>query len=82
MKLIKSIQLNTGDIPKEGAVRSFTIRGDEGAKFIFIVSNSSGSYYDFTDKTFSTGHSPQKMIKSELLGSSYDGEIELSLIHI
>jgi len=76
MKLIKSIQLNTGDIPKEGAVRSFTIRGDEGAKFIFIVSNSSGSYYDFTDKTFSTGHSPQKMIKSGLLGGSYDGEIE------
>tara|TARA_R100001463_G_scaffold90732_4_gene145450 strand:+ start:1633 stop:2829 length:1197 start_codon:yes stop_codon:yes gene_type:complete len=76
MKLIKSIQLNTGDIPKEGAVRSFTIKGDEGAKFIFIVSNSSGSYYDFTDKAFSAGHSPQKMIKGELLGGSYDGEIE------
>ena len=76
MKLIKSIQLNTGDIPKEGAVRSFTIKGDEGAKFIFIVSNSSGSYYDFIDKAFSAGHSPQKMIKGELLGGSFDGEIE------
>ncbi len=76
MKLIKSIQLNTGDIPKEGAVRGFTIKGDEGAKFIFIVSNSSGSYYDFTDKAFSAGHSPQKMIKGELLGGSFDGEIE------
>jgi len=76
MKLIKSIQLNVGDIPKEGAVRSFTIKGDDGAKFILIVSNSSGSYYDFTDKAFSAGHSPQKMIKGELLGGSYDGEIE------
>ena len=75
MNFINNITIDITDIPKEGAVRNFNIKGDVGAKFILIISNSSGSYYNFQEATFSLGHNPQKMLKGTIEGGGYDGQV-------
>ncbi len=75
MKLINNISINLVELPEAGGLKRFKILGDDGAKFIIIVSNSSGDYYNFNTQTFSAGHSPQKMLKGTISGSFFEGVI-------
>jgi hypothetical protein len=75
MMQINNISINLVELPETGGVKTFNITGDDGAKFILIVNNSSGNYYDFKNKTFSSGHGPNKMLKSSLSGGNFQGSI-------
>lgn len=75
MMQINNISINLIELPQTGGVKTFNITGDSGAKFILIVNNSTGSYYDFKNKTFSSGHGPNKMLKSSLSGGNFQGSI-------
>ena len=75
MKLINNISINLVELPEAGGLKRFKITGDDGAKFLVIVSNSSGDYYNFSTQTFSAGHSPQKMLKQTISGSFFEGVI-------
>ena len=72
---INDILINLVKLPEAGESRRFSITGDSGAKFILIVSNSLGEYYDFTTKSFSSGHNPQKMLKGTITVNSFEGVI-------
>ena len=54
MKYINKIALDTLNLPQSGGARRYSINGDEGATFTIYIVNSSGSYYDFVNKTFSS----------------------------
>lgn len=75
-KLIKDIVINTNDIPEAGITRNFTVTGDEGASFILIVSDADGKYYNFSDFSFSTGHSPEKKLRGAINGNSFQSFIK------
>ena len=72
---INNISINLVELPETGGVKTFRVTGEVGAKFILIVSNSTGDYYNFTTKLFSSGHGPEKMLKSALSSSSFEGSI-------
>ena len=72
---IKNILINLDDIPQAGAIKNFTINGDAGAGFMLIVCNDANGFYDFSTQTFSTGHGPSKVLKSQIKGGSYSGSI-------
>jgi hypothetical protein len=75
LKQITSFSTNFNDIPEVGAIRNFVINGDDQAAFMLIIASSSGKFYDFTEKTFSLGHGPSKVLKSKIQGQSYNGSI-------
>ncbi len=75
-KLIKDIVINTNDIPETGITRNFTITGEEGASFILIVSDANGKYYNFSDFSFSAGHSPEKKLRGTVNGNSFQSFIK------
>lgn len=72
---INNISINLVELPQTGGVKTFSVTGEPGAKFILIVSNSTGDYYNFTTKLFSSGHGPEKMLKGTLAGNSFEGSI-------
>lgn len=72
---INDILISLVKLPEAGESRRFSITGDTGAKFILIISNSSGQYYNFTTRAFSSGHGPQKMLKETISGQSFEGII-------
>ena len=72
---INDILISLVKLPEAGDSRRFSITGDAGAKFILIISNSSGQYYNFTTRAFSSGHGPQKMLKGTISGQSFEGII-------
>lgn len=75
MKFIDSIKIKLKDIPQAGALRNFSIKGDSGARFLLMVCDADGKYYDFTTNTFSLGHTPQKVLKETIQGSAFNGQI-------
>jgi hypothetical protein len=72
---INNLIMNFNDIPEVGETRSYTINGDVGAGFIFMVVNDAGQYYDFITKTFSLGHTPQKILRRTLSSNSFTGSV-------
>ena len=75
MKFIENIKISLKDIPEAGALRNFSIKGDSGARFLLMVCDADGKYYDFTTNTFSVGHTPQKVLKETIQGSIFNGQI-------
>lgn len=72
---INKLLMNFNDIAEAGETRSYTISGDVGAGFIFMVVNDSAQYYDFITKTFSKGHTPQKILRKTLSSNSFTGSV-------
>jgi hypothetical protein len=74
-KIINNLRINMNGISESGAVRSFSINGDNNAKFMLLVASSDSKYYDFSTNAFSTGHSSLKTLKGTLVGKSFNGSI-------
>lgn len=72
---INKLLMNFNDIAEAGETRSYTISGDVGAGFIFMVVNDTGQYYNFVTKTFSLGHTPQKILRKTLSSNSFTGSV-------
>jgi|TARA_R100000084_G_C4654871_1_gene152137 hypothetical protein len=72
---INKLLMNFNDIAEAGETRSYTISGDVGAGFVFMVVTDTGQYYDFVTKTFSQGHTPQKILRKTLSSNSFTGSV-------
>ena len=75
VKRIRRFFMNFNDVPEAGATRNYSIFGDKGAKFILIIADSTGKYYDFTTRSFSLGHTPSKILKGTIASEKYNGFI-------
>ena len=73
MKKINNISISLVELPQIGGIKKFNVRGDDGAKFILIVTALGNKYYDFVSQEFSTGHSPRKILRGTISGSSFEG---------
>ena len=51
-KKIKSLNVQTKQLPQQGEARAFSILGDSGAAFVFQVVNASNQFYNFTTNLF------------------------------
>tara|TARA_X000001388_G_C2220245_1_gene118931 strand:- start:280 stop:1446 length:1167 start_codon:yes stop_codon:yes gene_type:complete len=71
MNNINSVEINSSTLAKIGANRQLLISGEDGANFSIIIATSEGKFYDFTDRSFSLGHTPQKVLKSQINGSDF-----------
>ena len=72
-KVIKDFKIDFSSVPTNGATRSFSVEGDNGAIFSIQVKSPLGTYYDFTTNTFTatgTGLKNQK-----IKGQSFRGSI-------
>ena len=73
---IKSLTISSNDIPEIGASRNFKVTGDNGARFIMVVADGTGKFYDFKTNTFSLGHSSSKVLRSFVSNNYYSGFIQ------
>ena len=48
MKLINSFNINESNLPVSSTIRQFSVQGEEGAKFMLQVVNSSQQFYNFS----------------------------------
>ncbi len=72
-KIIKSFKIDLSSIAAAGAIRSFSITGDNGAIFSLEVKNELNEYYNFTTNTFAATH---KRLKNKRVdGGVYTGSI-------
>tara|TARA_R110000822_G_scaffold68055_4_gene165533 strand:+ start:195 stop:2180 length:1986 start_codon:yes stop_codon:yes gene_type:complete len=67
-KEIKSVKINTNDLPFTGETRSFSINGDPGSIFSVEIYDDSGNYYNFYNKTWSTTKSRLDRVEIDELG--------------
>lgn len=74
-KKIKSLNVQTKQLPQQGEARAFSILGDSGAAFVFQVVNASNQFYNFTTNLFQNGCTPQTLLKSTISGSAFNGLI-------
>ena len=74
-KKIKSLNVQTKQLPQQGEARAFSILGDSGAAFVFQVVNASNQFYNFTTNLFQNGCTPQTLLKSSISGSAFNGLI-------
>ena len=72
MRVIKSFNIDTGELNSNKEKRSFHIFGDNGAVFTLEVKNSDGQYYNFSTRTFA---SAKKKLTKKILGDSFKGDI-------
>ena len=72
VKVIKSFNLDTGNIKEAGETRTFTISGDNGAVFSLEV-KSGNNYYNFTTNLFQATQT--RLTDARIGGNSYSGNI-------
>ena len=73
-KVIKDFKIDFSSVPTNGATRSFSVEGDNGAIFSIQVKSPLGTYYDFTTNTFTaTGTGLKRTIFSWINCVSRDG---------
>ena len=76
VKIIRSFNINTNDIPSSGTTRKFEISGDNGALFSMEVFDGDGNYYNFLTRTWSA--SRYMLSNRSIKGSNYIGNVEFS----
>lgn len=77
-KVISSFDIDLSDIKAATTIRSFNVRGQNGAVFSLEIKNEDGFYYNFTTKLFraDTSRLDNKVIKN----GSYTGAITFPAI--
>lgn len=70
-KKITSLETKLTAIPKEGELRSISIRGSKDASFVLQIVNNAGEFYNFETSAFTAGHVPQNNLRGTLLGSKF-----------
>ena len=75
-KEITAIEIDLTDIPNEGSTRAYSIVGDNGASFILQVVNASNQFYNFKTNTFATTSTTETILKSNISGGRYTGQIK------
>ena len=71
-KIIGGIEIDFTNIPKNGGIRSFTIRAKKDSVFNLEVKDGNGKYYNFTSKKFQAGETKLSrvlMTKDEYVGN-------------
>lgn len=77
---ITGLNISKTSLAKSGENRSLSITGDTGARFVLIVVNSSGQFYNFVTKVFTDGHVPQNNLKGVISGRKFTTKIQFPSI--
>ena len=75
-KKITALDIDLTDIPNEGATRTYSIIGDDGASFMLQIVNASNQFYNFSTQTFSATSNTETVLKSSISGNKYQGQIQ------
>ena len=77
MPNINNLLIDTSEMPTLETVRKFKVNGEVGAEFVMhIIENGTNKYYNFSTKTFPTGHSGKDSdLRVKMSGEIYRGEI-------
>ena len=67
MKTIKSIFIDTSELPATTSKRTFTVLGDEGSVFTVYITNEDNKFYNFKSGVFETNFAG---IQNQVMGSS------------
>ena len=70
-KLINSFKMDLSDMGAGAVSRQLIVSGEKDANVNIQVFNNSGSFYDFTTKSFTSGFSSSKNINVNLTGNDF-----------
>ena len=75
MPEINNFTINTSDLGANKTARTFSIKGEQGFKFILQVVNAVGAFYNWNTKTFNAGFGPANNLTKTVKGTRYNGVI-------
>ena len=75
-KVIKSFNISLNNLQTAASNRSFTVKGDDGAKFIIQVVRNDGRWYHWANREFRNAvFDTNRNLKATISGGVYNGNI-------